>query len=145
MTQCASGPRLIMLLARILLNLLNIFKDNYFSPRPLVHVPGVGSIRGSTVRSVNRRREIHGYWGIPYGLPASGERRFLPPSPAPPLEGEFDAGQLRYVLSPRTCPQVRPAAADSPVTLVLARVYPHTDGQDGSARLQEGKERYCSG
>ena len=101
---------MIMLLVRSLLTLLHIFKDNYFSPRPLIHVPGVGSIRGSTVRSVNRKRDIQGYWGIPYGLPPRGHRRFLPPQAAPPLEGEFDAGQLRYVLSPRSCPQVRDTA-----------------------------------
>ena len=35
-TQCASGPRLIMLLARILLNLLNIFKDNSSKKRNMI-------------------------------------------------------------------------------------------------------------
>ena len=68
-----------IMLPRILLTLLNIFKDNYFSPRPLLHVPGVGSLRGSTVRSTVRQRDIHGYWGIPYALPPVGRRRFLPP------------------------------------------------------------------
>ena len=94
-----------MLLPRTLLTLLNIFKDNYFSPRPVINVPGVGRLRGSTLKSGLGERDYHGYWGIPYGQPPLGERRFLPPLPAQPLRGEFDAGQLRFVLSPRSCPQ----------------------------------------
>ena len=29
------------------LTLVTIFKDNYFTPRPLVTVPGVGRLRGT--------------------------------------------------------------------------------------------------
>ena len=133
-----------MLLTRTLLTLLNVFKDNYFSPRPLLHVPGLGNSRGSTVRSVHRKREIHGYWGIPYALPPVGHRRFLPPEAAPPLQGDLDAGQLRYVLAPRSCPQVRVAGLDSKVMFVSARTDPHTDCQDLATPHQGGKEKYCS-
>ena len=67
------------------MTLLAIFKNNYFTPRPVVKVPGVGKVRGTTVKSALLRRNIYGFWGVPYALPPTGSRRFQPPSPAPPI------------------------------------------------------------
>lgn len=128
----SSEAVLIMLLPRTLLTLLNIFKDNYFSPRPVLDVPGVGRLRGSTVQSWIRQRDYQGYWGIPYGRAPLGDRRFLPPQPAPPLKKEFDAGQLSYVLSPRSCPQVSPAQSRSRLSLYYSQDLP-------SHRLSRGR------
>ena len=97
---------------------ITIFKDNYFTPRPVVKVPGVGTLRGTTVKSSMLRRDIHGFWGVPYAAPPTGARRFQPPAPAPPIPGEFDAGQLRFVLSPRSCSQ---AAVDTNVLNTIVR------------------------
>lgn len=69
----------------LLLSLLTIFKDNYFSPRPVVRLPGVGQLRGTTVTSV-RGRPVLGFWGVPYAAPPTGRRRFQPPHPLPPLQ-----------------------------------------------------------
>ena len=48
-------------------------------------VPGVGKLKGTTLLSEDSRRPIYGFWGIPYGAPPLGIRRFAPPVPAPPL------------------------------------------------------------
>ena len=80
------------------LTLVTIFKDNYFSPRPLVTVPGVGRLRGTRIKSTLLGRDILGFWGVPYALSPTGNRRFQPPWPAPPLSRKFLTSNIRYRL-----------------------------------------------
>ena len=90
-----------------------LISDNLLSPHPVVTIPGIGRIVGTRLRSTLRGRDIQGFWGIPYGLPPTGSRRFAPPQPAGKLNDghtEFNANQLKFLLSPKSCPQLRPAA-----------------------------------
>ena len=85
---CSEQVRIRMQI-QTFLTLVTIFKDNYFTPRPLVSVPGVGRLRGTRVKSTLLRRDILGFWGVPYALPPTGNRRFQPPWPAPPLSRKY--------------------------------------------------------
>ena len=85
-----------------------LLSDNLLTPQPTVNVPGVGKIAGTRLTSTFRKRDINGFWGIPYALPPTGRRRFAPPQPPKRLNNghsEFNANQLKFLLSPSTCPQ----------------------------------------
>lgn len=42
-----------------------------------ITVPGVGRLRGSTIRSTERRRPIHSFWGVPYAEPPTHSLRLI--------------------------------------------------------------------
>jgi len=48
---------------------------------------------GGALRGV-RRGGVSAFHGIPFAAPPTGERRFLPPAPAPRWDGERDAAAL---------------------------------------------------
>ena len=90
------------------LTLVTIFKNNYFSPRPLVTVPEVGRLRGTRIKSTLLRRDILGFWGVPYALSPTGNRRFQPPLPAPPLSRKFFTDIRYHLVNFQSFPQPFP-------------------------------------
>merc|ERR1712212_895382 len=77
---------------------------------PCVTVPGVGKLKGSIRPTQFTGRDVYTFMGIPYGEDTSGENRFAPPKPKPPLndgEDAFDATYLNYLLDwwDHACPQ----------------------------------------
>ena len=105
--------------------LWSILSTLLLSSKVDIMVPGVGRLRGSTIRSTESRRPIHSFWGVPYAEPPTHSLRFdgwqlenektvsfrfAPPQPRRPLNNgrpAFDASLLRFIRSPPRCPQVR--------------------------------------
>ena len=42
-----------------------------------ITVPGVGRLRGSSIRSTERRRPINSFWGVPYAEPPTHSLRLF--------------------------------------------------------------------
>ena len=42
-----------------------------------ITVPGVGRLRGSSIRSTERRRPINSFWGVPYAEPPTHNLRLI--------------------------------------------------------------------
>jgi len=77
---------------------------------PCVTVPGVGKLKGSIRPTQFTGRDVYAFMGIPYGEDTTGENRFAPPKPKPPLndgESAFDATYMNYLLDwwDHVCPQ----------------------------------------
>jgi len=92
---------------------------------PCVTVPGVGKLQGTKKSTQFTGREIFGFWSIPYGEDTSGENRFQPPKPRPPLNdgnSVYDASYLSYITHwfNRVCPQPGLPSGDNFVNPYLA-------------------------
>merc|ERR1712179_894558 len=77
---------------------------------PCVTVPGVGKLKGSIRPTQFTGRDVYAFMGVPYGEDTTGENRFAPPKPKPPLndgESAFDATYMNYLLDwwDHVCPQ----------------------------------------
>jgi para-nitrobenzyl esterase len=82
----------------------------------LATVGGTAATRYGRVRGLVKDG-VHQFWGVPYGAPTSGTRRFMPPQPPAPWSGVNDHFQIRYA-APVQEGDVEPA----PVVLALNRL-----------------------
>ncbi len=83
-----------------------------------VVLTGAGRIRGTM--TLTRRADVESYLGVPFAAPPVGERRFMPPQPVEPWEGERDA--KRY----------GPAAPQNPDPIMAAGGFwqpPHSEAE----------------
>ncbi|XP_053685996.1 glutactin-like [Sabethes cyaneus] len=60
---------------------------------PIVELPGLGRLRGSTTRGAWTGSKIYQFLNIRYAEPMDGEKRFKPPIPAQPWEGIMDVSK----------------------------------------------------
>ncbi|RZF46069.1 hypothetical protein LSTR_LSTR004782 [Laodelphax striatellus] len=67
---------------------------------PILNIPELGSLCGTTDTSAWSNITLYNYQNIPYALPPSGHRRFKPPEPAHPWNGVLDATKFG-----KKCPQ----------------------------------------
>ncbi|XP_039281301.1 esterase E4 isoform X2 [Nilaparvata lugens] len=67
---------------------------------PILNIPELGSLCGTTDISAWSNITLYKYHSIPYALPPSGHRRFKPPEPAHPWNGVLDASKFG-----KKCPQ----------------------------------------
>ena len=79
--------KLTLLAIGLLITLSASMKVSAQMEHPKVQTPS-GIIIGRT------RDDIQTFLGIPYAAPPIGERRFLPPGPAPAWTGEFDGSEM---------------------------------------------------
>ena len=56
--------------------LWSILSTLLLSSKVDIMVPGVGRLRGTTIRSTESRRPIHSFWGVPYAEPPTHSLRF---------------------------------------------------------------------
>ncbi|XP_046395291.1 juvenile hormone esterase-like [Ischnura elegans] len=70
------------------------------NPSPVVDIPGLGKVVGTTGISHFSKREYFSYKGIRYAVSPSGSRRFQPPEPSGPWNGTFEATHFG-----QKCPQ----------------------------------------
>ena len=52
-----------------------------------------GTVVGKLLADTSYPRSVEAFLGIPYALPPTGERRFMPPEPVVEGDGEIDASQ----------------------------------------------------
>lgn len=67
----------------------------------LIRAPPTLQLGSATLTGAWGLLGAEAYRGIPFALPPTGERRFMPPVKAPPLIGRFDATR-----TPKACQQM---------------------------------------
>uniref|UniRef100_A0A182MUA5 Carboxylesterase type B domain-containing protein n=1 Tax=Anopheles culicifacies TaxID=139723 RepID=A0A182MUA5_9DIPT len=60
---------------------------------PIVELPGLGKLKGSTTRGAWTGVNIYQFLNVRYAEPAMGERRFKPPVPVEPWDGVLDVSE----------------------------------------------------
>uniref|UniRef100_A0A182Y732 Carboxylesterase type B domain-containing protein n=1 Tax=Anopheles stephensi TaxID=30069 RepID=A0A182Y732_ANOST len=60
---------------------------------PIVELPGLGKLKGSTTRGAWTGVNIYQFLNVRYAEPAMGERRFKPPVPVQPWDGVMDVSE----------------------------------------------------